>query len=129
MRHANLVGLPGTESMNGHGYVQRSLIDLLPSSLKSLKITEIAEELIPDLVSDLLALVKLRQVSMPRLESIMLNVIVEEEPTEAVKGSIGVLAPESEGIGVCLNVRVRQSEDLTSPRFYEGVELAIGSCA
>lgn len=84
--------------MDGHGCVQRSLINVLPGSLKSLKITEIAQELIPDLVSDLLVLVKLRQVS------------------------IGVLAPVSEGMGVCLNVRVRQSKDLTS------LELAISPC-
>lgn len=98
MRHSNLVRLPDTESMDGHGCVQRSLINVLPGSLKSLKITEIAQELIPDLVSDLLVLVKLRQVS------------------------IGVLTPVSEGMGVCLNVRVRQSKDLTS------LELAFSPC-
>lgn len=37
---------------------------------------------------------------MPHLESTMLGVVVEAEPTEAAKGSIGALAPVSDGMGV-----------------------------
>lgn len=103
MGHANLVRLPGT--VNEWTWLRPAI-----SHQCATQITEITKEPIPDLVSDLLVLVKVRQVLIPHLECIMLNVIMEEEPTEAAKGSTGALALVSEGMGVFPSVRARQLE-------------------
>ncbi|KAE8139515.1 hypothetical protein BDV38DRAFT_291236 [Aspergillus pseudotamarii] len=105
MRHANLVRLPDANIRDSFDATPRSLVDILPTSLKSLEITNVLHRYLPNLISELEVLVRLHPTVMPQFERIMLH--LQDQEGELAKFLIGNLERVCEYMGVSLTIMRR----------------------
>ncbi|PYI01876.1 hypothetical protein BO78DRAFT_423109 [Aspergillus sclerotiicarbonarius CBS 121057] len=121
MRHANLVGLPYFKwrrdsdvhvDLHGdlNGYPRQCLIDILPSSLASLTITEISWTFLQALISDVEALLNAKAKEMPCLEHITLHVYTERRHFRMVTVFLDSLGLVAQGMGVRMVYELQELE-------------------
>ncbi|KAI9925328.1 hypothetical protein ASPWEDRAFT_176845 [Aspergillus wentii DTO 134E9] len=101
MRYANLAGLPCPQHVDEwDGHHQQSLVDILPSSLASLTITETPCAYLRIVISDVEALLKGNEKGMPRLKHIILQIWPKPKDFEDIKVLLDGLSLVAEGMGV-----------------------------
>ncbi|PIG83543.1 glyceraldehyde-3-phosphate dehydrogenase [Aspergillus arachidicola] len=71
MRHANLMRLPGVNTGDSHDAAPQSLVDLSPTSLKSLEITDVVHAFVLHLIAELSLLVTQHTTIIPQFERIV----------------------------------------------------------
>ncbi|PWY79518.1 hypothetical protein BO94DRAFT_497503 [Aspergillus sclerotioniger CBS 115572] len=101
IRHANLAGLPDSKwKQNSDEYTRPFPVDLLPSSLTSITITEVLSKFVHILISDVEALLKVKDEETPRLENINLHICSEQTRFEEIRVLLGSLTLMAESTGV-----------------------------
>ncbi|BAE63477.1 unnamed protein product [Aspergillus oryzae RIB40] len=102
MRHANLMRLPGVNIRDSHDAAPQCLVDLLPTSLKSLEITDVVQAFILGLISELRLLVRQHTTIIPQFKRIVLH--LQEGELELAMLLIDDLKSECERMGIRLMV-------------------------
>ncbi|KAB8277882.1 hypothetical protein BDV30DRAFT_234293 [Aspergillus minisclerotigenes] len=102
MRHANLMRLRGVNIRDSYDAAPQCLVDLLPTSLKSLEITDVVQAFILGLISELRLLVRQHTTIIPQFKRIVLH--LQERQLELAMFLIDDLKSECERLGVRLMI-------------------------
>lgn len=94
--------LPGVNIRDSHDAAPQCLVDLLPTSLKSLEITDVVQAFILGLISELRLLVRQHTTIIPQFKRIVLH--LQEGELELAMFLIDDLKSECERMGVRLMI-------------------------